>query len=66
MTLAKAKELGLTVIEKEIHDPGVADELVSLGGKKQMPYMIDSDRGVSMYESSAIMAYLEENYAKVS
>jgi glutathione S-transferase len=66
MTREKVRNLGLSVTEKEIHEPGVADELVALGGKRQMPFLIDSSRGVSMYEAHAIMDYLDEHYSATS
>jgi len=61
--LATARELDLTLAEKNIADPGVADELVALGGKRQVPFLVDDARGVSMYESGDIIEYLRVNYA---
>ena len=60
--LATAEELGISFEQKNITDPGVAEELIKRGGKRQMPYLVDSDRGVEMYESEDIMAYLREHY----
>jgi len=37
--------------------------LEKIGGKQQVPFLIDTDKGVSMYESDAIIAYVEENYS---
>jgi len=36
--------------------------LKEIGGKVQVPYIVDPNTGVSMYESDAIVAYLEEQY----
>ncbi|OYV28163.1 MAG: hypothetical protein B7W98_00115 [Parcubacteria group bacterium 20-58-5] len=56
-------ELGLTFDEKNIADDAVAAELVARGGKRQVPYLVDSERGVELYESADIDAYLREQYA---
>ena len=37
-------------------------QLQKLGGKVQVPYIIDPNSGRSMYESDDIVAYLEEQY----
>jgi glutaredoxin len=58
------EELGLTFEEKNIADPSVAAELVLRGGKRQVPYLIDSERNVEMYESADIGEYLRTQYAK--
>ena len=56
-----------------IHNPRTAagetrneqthEELTELGGRNQIPFLVDHQRGVSMYESDAIVEYLEENYS---
>jgi glutathione S-transferase len=38
-------------------------ELRQLGGEDQIPFLVDHQRGVTMYESDEIVAYLEEYYA---
>jgi len=60
--LAAVEELGLTIEEKNIADDAVAEELISLGGKRQVPYLVDSERSVAMYESDDIVDYLREHY----
>jgi len=62
--LAAGEELGISFDLKNVADPGVSEELVEKGGKSQTPYLIDSERGVAMYESDAIVNYLREHYAK--
>lgn len=47
--------------EKNIADQAVADELIALGGKRQVPFMVDGD--TMMYESLAIVEYIEATYA---
>ena len=37
--------------------------LKKLGGEFQVPFLVDSDNNVAMYESDDIIKYLEENYS---
>lgn len=62
--LAAGEELGITFEEKNIADDAVAAELIARGGKRQVPYLVDSERGVEMYESDDIIEYLKEYYPK--
>ena len=62
--LAVGKELGIAFEEKNIADVAVAAELIARGGKCQVPYLVDSERDVEMYESDDIVEYLKEHYAK--
>ena len=62
--LNTGKELGIIFDEKNIADDAVASELVARGGKRQVPYLVDSERGVEMYESGDIDAYLREHYGE--
>jgi len=39
-----------------------AAELVEKGGKQQVPYLVDEEKGVSMYESDDIIAHLQKEY----
>ncbi len=39
------------------------DELVKLGGRGQVPFLVDEDNNVSMYESNDIIAYAEKHFA---
>jgi glutathione S-transferase len=63
-TVEVARELGVPLTVKDVHEEGVSEELVELGGKKQMPFMVDDEDGVSMYESDDIMAYLHRKFGK--
>ena len=38
------------------------DQLRTLGGDDQIPFLVDHQRGVTMYESDDIVAYPEEHY----
>lgn len=61
--LDAAEELSIAFDEKNIADDAVAAELIARGGKRQVPYLVDSDRGVEMYESDDIIEYLKTHYA---
>ena len=61
--LDMAEESGIALEKKDISNPTVANELVAKGGKKQVPYLFDSETGVVMYESMDIIAYLRAHYA---
>ena len=61
--LGAAEEIGVTMNLKDIGaDPVALDELLEKGGKQMVPFLEDADRGVMMYESGDIIAYLEEHY----
>jgi len=44
----------------DIGDSVVRSELIMRGGKAQVPYFRDTERGVEMYESADIVRYLKE------
>lgn len=39
-------------------------ELLEKGGKNQVPFLVDTENDVSMYESSDIIDYMRENATK--
>lgn len=43
----------------DIVDPVNLDELLHLGGEKQVPFLVDTDKNVKMYESDEIIKYLD-------
>ena len=57
--LKRAEELGVEFDLKDISDPAIAAELVAKGGKQQVPYLVDAEHGVAMYESGDIISYIE-------
>ena len=60
--LIKGKELGVAFDERNIADEQHAKDLVEKGGKRQVPYLVDEEKNISMYESDDIVKYLEESY----
>ena len=63
MVLHKLDELELPYEEKNISDDAIAAELVARGGKRMVPYLVDADAAVEMYESADIVKYLDTTYA---
>ncbi|MDE2213328.1 MAG: glutathione S-transferase N-terminal domain-containing protein [Patescibacteria group bacterium] len=62
VVLEELDELGLKAELRNIADKGVAEELVDRGGKRQVPYLVDEEHDVEMYESEDIVEYLRETY----
>jgi glutaredoxin 3 len=63
--LAAAEDMRIRLDLKNIvADPALREELISRGGKGQVPYLVDPERGVEMYESEDIIAYLNEHYGQ--
>ncbi|WP_144922055.1 glutathione S-transferase N-terminal domain-containing protein [Halorubrum salsamenti] len=64
-------ELGVSYVAHNPRLPGdeggdvtneVTHEELTTAGDDQIPYLVDTDRGVTMYESDDIVEYLEEQY----
>lgn len=45
-------------------DGAHAEALIARGGKRQVPYLVDEERGVEMYESDDIVAHLQTHYGQ--
>jgi glutathione S-transferase len=59
--LAEAEEIGVVFELKDITaDEKNAEELLSLGGKKQVPFLVDGSSKVRMYESGDIIDYIRK------
>lgn len=66
----KLTELGVSYV---VHNPrtaagetrneGTHEELLALGGEDQIPFLVDHQRDVTMYESNEIVEYLGEHYS---
>ena len=65
MVLHKLDELELSFEEKNIADNSVAEELITRGGKRQVPYLVDTDAEVEMYESAGIVKHLDNTHPAV-
>lgn len=52
-------ELAIPYTEKSVEDENNLKELIEKGGKRMVPYMVDEDNGIAMYESGDIITYLE-------
>ena len=53
-------EAGISIPMKNVLDCGVAEELVRIGGKNQVPCLVID--GKAMYESDDIIQYMKENF----
>lgn len=55
-------------VELELKDVSEDEQalamLIEKGGKQQVPFLIDSEREISMYESSDIIDYMREHGKK--
>ena len=40
------------------------EELLQIGGKHQVPFLLDESAGISLYESDDIIEYLKQRYLK--
>ena len=54
-----ARELGISFDERNIADEKNLKELMEKGGKRQVPFLVDTDTDVSMYESDDIVQYFK-------
>ncbi len=59
----EANELGIELNKKDIEEEEIAKELIALGGKLQVPYLMDESANKGMYETDTIIAYLKEKSA---
>ena len=62
--LAYGARHGISFEERNIADAEVADELIERGGKRQVPYLVDVEAAVEMYESDDIVEYLKGKHAR--
>ena len=42
-----------------LDEKGVKYNKVKMGGKRQVPFLVDTDRNIQMYESDDIIEYLK-------
>ena len=43
-------------------NPTHRDAVLRIGGKMQIPFLVDEEEGVHLYESDAIITYLTQHY----
>ncbi len=57
-----ASEHNIPLQEKNIYDEEQnLKELLQIGGKQQVPFLLDQSADISLYESDDIVKYLEEH-----
>ena len=62
--LDAAERLNVSFNERNISDEKNLQELIEKGGKRMVPFLIDEEKNVSMYESGDIISYLSKEYRK--
>lgn len=62
IVLSKLLKLDVSFEELNVADERIAKELIAIGGKKQEPFLLDEEKGIKMYESKNIIAYLNKHY----
>lgn len=62
--MAVIDRLELEVEMKNVAEEDFKTELEEAGGKIQTPFMIDTDKEVSLYESDDIVDHLQTHYGK--
>jgi glutaredoxin 3 len=62
--LGEAEALNIKLdLKNTAQYPEYQAELISFGGKQLVPFLIDTDRGVQLYESNDIISHLNQYYA---
>ncbi len=59
------EEKGISYISKPVdlyNSTPIGEALKKTGGKLQVPFLLDKERGVQMYESDDIITYISRNY----
>ena len=57
--MAFMQEHGIECNKIDISDKQQEEALIALGGKRQVPFLVDKDRNIQMYESKDIIEYLK-------
>ncbi len=60
--MAVIDRLKLEVEMKDISETVALEELLQAGGQQQVPYLIDTDHDVALYESDDIVDFLQKTY----
>ena len=62
LTVNQSMRVVLT-LRNILTDVSAREELLAKGGKNQVPFLDDTERGVMLYESLDIITYLHQYYA---
>ena len=54
------RENEINFTPKDVSDTKNYDELMTLGKIAQVPFLVDTDRNIQMYESNDIIEYLKQ------
>lgn len=57
--MAFLDEKGINYNKVDITNKTNEETLIKLGGKRQVPFLVDNDRNIQMYESGDIVEYLK-------
>jgi len=57
--MAFLDEKGVKYNKVDITDKANEETLITMGGKRQVPFLVDKDRNIQMYESGDIIEYLK-------
>ena len=57
MSFLEEKEVKYNKVD--IADKSAEDALIQMGGKRQVPFLVDRARNIQMYESSDIIEYIK-------
>lgn len=61
--LGEVESMGIKLNLKDVSaDPVALEELIEKGGKKQVPFLEDTEHTISMYESGDIITHLTEHH----
>lgn len=52
-------EKGIKYNKVDTKNKASEEALIKLGGKRQVPFLVDTDRNIQMYESNDIIEYLK-------
>lgn len=61
---SKMTELGLSYVTHNRTNPDIAQKLMELGGKTQVPMLVDPNHDLVLYESEDIIKHLEKQYSQ--
>ena len=50
-------EKGIKYSKIDITNKASEESLIKIGGKRQVPFLVDNDRNIQMYESNDIIEY---------